>query len=250
VTNLEALSGNMDAMFEVLGKAAVNNPQYESALGELKAKGTELPEEFSQAIIDNKTQVHKGVDEAYKEVKRRADEDFANPITANARLNVNVTTTYSRITSRIPGVQENAEGSIVRKPTLSWVGEGGDSEGIIPINNSQRSADLYNQVGEELLAAGNTGIGAGGEGQERAASIRRAQMAAELQDQVESGLKTTVNVRNEETGSRSQAVTYAPVFNISGSANESDLRRVAAESYTQFKNYMSRYARDNARLSY
>lgn len=250
VTNLEALSGNMDAMFEVLGKAAVNNPQYESALGELKAKGTELPEEFSQAIIDNKTQVHKGVDEAYKEVKRRADEDFANPITANARLNVNVTTTYSRITSRIPGVQENAEGSIVRKPTLSWVGEGGDSEGIIPINNSQRSADLYNQVGEELLAAGNTGIGAGGEGQERAASIRRAQTAAELQDQVKSWLKTTVNVRNEETGSRSQAVTYSPVFNISGSANESDLRRVAAESYTQFKNYMSRYARDNARLSY
>lgn len=91
---------------------------------------------------------------------------------------------------------------------LSWVGEGGDSEGIIPINRSQRAADLYNQVGAELAAAGNTGIAGG------------------------------------------QTVTYAPVFNISGSANESDLRKVASESYSQFKQYMSRYMRDSVRLSY
>ena len=212
VTNLEALSGNMDAMFEVLGKAAAENPQYDAALASLKDKGTELPEELSKSLEDNKSRVDAGVDAVYEEAEARAKSNFKNPIDVDAIMNVNISTRFSQMGGGFaPSIiypKKNAAGSIVRTPTLSWVGEGGDSEGIIPINRSQRAADLYNQVGAELAAAGNTGIAGG------------------------------------------QTVTYAPVFNINGSANESDLRKVASESYSQFKQYMSRYMRDSVRLSY
>ncbi len=50
----------------------------------------------------------------------------------------------------IPHVGGYAKGGIVNKPELAWVGEGGDTEVIIPINKSQRSQDLYQTAGNML----------------------------------------------------------------------------------------------------
>ena len=43
-----------------------------------------------------------------------------------------------------------ADGGIVSSPTLAWVGEGGDTETVIPWNNSQRSKDLWMQTGKAI----------------------------------------------------------------------------------------------------
>lgn len=58
----------------------------------------------------------------------------------------------------------NALGSIVTRPTLSWVAEGGNSESIIPINNTARAASLYQETGRLLSAAGAK-IGGSGTGE-------------------------------------------------------------------------------------
>ena len=53
----------------------------------------------------------------------------------------------SKVVGAIPGF---AEGGVVSAPTLAWVGEGGDTESIIPWNSSQRSKDLWVQTGQAL----------------------------------------------------------------------------------------------------
>lgn len=58
-----------------------------------------------------------------------------------------------------------AKGGIVSSPEIAWVGEGGDKEVIIPINNSQRSQGLYEAAGRMLgqpNGAGDTSQPSGG----------------------------------------------------------------------------------------
>ncbi|WP_183587686.1 phage tail tape measure protein [Paenibacillus rhizosphaerae] len=53
---------------------------------------------------------------------------------------------------KVAGVQPAAyaEGDLVTRPTLAWIGEGGDDEFVIPVNNSKRSRGLYAAAGEAL----------------------------------------------------------------------------------------------------
>ncbi|WP_236575979.1 hypothetical protein, partial [Paenibacillus sp. USDA918EY] len=45
---------------------------------------------------------------------------------------------------------EFADGGHVTSPTMALIGEGGDDEFVIPINNSKRSRGLYAAAGEAL----------------------------------------------------------------------------------------------------
>lgn len=214
VAALEALSGDFDAMYEVLGKAAAENSEYQSALDTLREQGAEIPVTLGESMTSHKDELDRAARQLRVDAATSLDSEFSSPFSVTADVNVNfrpISTIIGAEATSKTGIKKHASGGIVRSPELSWIGEGGDDEGIIPINRSQRAAELYNQVGQELAAAGNTGIGA--------------------------------------TGGAAN-VTYAPVFQISGSANESDLRKVTAESYQQFKSYMQRFMRDNVRLSY
>lgn len=62
----------------------------------------------------------------------------------------------SSVVGAIPGF---ATGGVVSDPTLAWVGEGGDTESIIPWNNSQRSKDLWIQTGRAIGMLGEGGMG-------------------------------------------------------------------------------------------
>lgn len=61
----------------------------------------------------------------------------------------------SKFLGALPGF---AEGGIVGNPTLAWIGEGGDTESVIPWNNSQRSRDLWLQTGQALGMLNNDGM--------------------------------------------------------------------------------------------
>lgn len=53
----------------------------------------------------------------------------------------------SKVLGAIPGF---ADGGFVSSPTLAWVGEGGDTEAIIPLNNAARSQRLWFETGQAL----------------------------------------------------------------------------------------------------
>lgn len=48
------------------------------------------------------------------------------------------------------GLKGYAKGGIITKPEIAWIGEGGDTEAVIPWNNSQRSKDLWYRTGQAL----------------------------------------------------------------------------------------------------
>ncbi|WGV57786.1 phage tail tape measure protein [Brevibacillus brevis] len=59
----------------------------------------------------------------------------------------------------IPKVGGYADGGIVSRPELAWIGEGGDTEVVVPINNSQRSLDLWTAAGRMLGVGGSASSG-------------------------------------------------------------------------------------------
>lgn len=55
----------------------------------------------------------------------------------------------TKVVGAIPGF---AIGGVVSSPTMAMIGEGGDTESIIPWNNSKRSLDLWTQTGHAIGA--------------------------------------------------------------------------------------------------
>ncbi|MEC0248738.1 phage tail tape measure protein [Paenibacillus chitinolyticus] len=62
-----------------------------------------------------------------------------------------------------PPFKAYAKGGIVSSPELAWIGEGGDREVIIPINNSDRSRGLYAAAGR-MLGVSPAGSASSGNG--------------------------------------------------------------------------------------
>lgn len=164
VTALEALTGDVTAMNKVLGDAIAENDEYQNTLNTLEEQGAFIPKALGDSITSHKDELDRAARQLRADAASAIDSEFSSPFSVSADVNVNFRPISTVIGARASGkIKEHASGGIVRSPELSWIGEGGDDEGIIPINRSQRAADLYNQVGQELAAAGNTGISGGGQ---------------------------------------------------------------------------------------
>ena len=161
VETLEALGGDFEAIYKVLDTAIAENSEYENTLSQLEKQGAMIPQTLSDSMRSRKDEIDRAARQLRTDAAASLKNEFSAPFDVSANVNVNfrpISTVLSSESMSKTGIKHNAEGSIVRSPILSWIGEGGDDEGIIPINRSQRAADLYNQVGQELAAAGNTGI--------------------------------------------------------------------------------------------
>jgi len=222
---LEAITGNTDAMYDVLGQAAAENESYQQALDAMQENGQQIPEYLAQAIEDNTYVVDGAAETLATEAKSSADSHiksaFSSPITANVELDLIPSITAAsraRIREAAQGAaggsggggvpEPRAHGGLVTEPEIAWIGEAGDSEMVIPINRSARSAALWQQAGQMLSDTGNRGASGGG------------------------------------------SVVYAPNITIQGNADESAVRTALARGYDEFKSYMAQYRKDELRLSY
>ena len=116
----------------------------------------------------------------------------------------------SWITKAIPGF---AEGGIVNSPTLAMVGEGNSSEAIIPLNNSERSLNLWEKTGRLLGANSNTS-----------------------------------NVPQDNTQIQ---FIYNPVIHANNSTElQSILNNDAKLKYQEFENFMRKYEKERHRKGY
>ena len=128
--------------------------------------------------------------------------------------NLNISDTISNgiswVTSKIPGF---AEGGIVNSPTLAMVGEGNSSEAIIPLNNSERSLNLWEKTGRLLGANSNTS-----------------------------------NVPQDNTQIQ---FIYNPVIHANNSTElQSILNNDAKLKYQEFENFMRKYEKERHRKGY
>lgn len=107
------------------------------------------------------------------------------------------------------GIPGYAQGGIITSPTLAMVGEGNSSESIIPLNNSERSLNLWEKTGRLIGAYRN---------------------------------------KDNNQSYNEFKFTYAPVINAKDSNGVKEvLENNAKMTYQEFKSYFDRYQRENFR---
>jgi len=112
----------------------------------------------------------------------------------------------------IPKIEGFAEGGIVSSPQLAMIGEGGDKEVIVPINNSERSRGLWETAGRML----------GVSSQPQQAS----------------------------TASTSPVFHYSPNIIIQGNADQSTIERAVKFGNDDFEKRLREYEAQQRRVSF
>ena len=193
VDQLEMMLGEGDK-FDQLWETAQRVPELMELINQAKEEGAKLPEGLTEGLqqaqatheAEQKAAGEKAANNflqrAGEQVKSKsgsvADEGMASLATAfqtaaaghpiEAVLNVRATVGNVEITN--PGrlatavgsgtvsastpPKRHALGGIVTKPEYSLIGEAGYPEAVIPINNTQRAAELFAETGRMLNAAG------------------------------------------------------------------------------------------------
>lgn len=148
------------------------------------------------------------IDEGISYVENKWDNlkaIFSSPITAA----VNFVTTGSPF----GGAPENhANGGLISRPTLSWVGEGGDPEMIVPINRTQNALRLWQSAGQML-------------------GVKPLQPVQDPSPLLSRGQGVTVN--------------FSPTVQVTGGAASADqIRQVLQEQESQFEARFRRMYQD------
>lgn len=142
----------------------------------------------------------------------------------------------SKVVGAIPGF---AEGGVVSAPTLAWIGEGGDTESVIPWNSSQRSKDLWIEAGQ---AIGMLDSGPSGESANDVLTARETPGSVERYGTNES--YTTTNNNNREYIIRIEH--KGNVIHVHGE-NSDDVVKKVEESDAEFFERVKRVIKNERR---
>ena len=228
VNLLKAMGGDENAMLEYIAENLTNDQNLADFYRRLRLKGVMFGNKLVEGIADPTN-----LDETRNALYNKINNALANPYTVDAEVLINLkpTVTNTPASDQVSSkslmaqaaeqtireyrgktgltITKRAAGGIIGAPEFDLIGEAGYPEAIIPINQSQRAASLYEQTGALLQSAGNT-----------------------------------VNSDNS-----SRSITFAPNINIAGNASQSEVMSATRASFDEFKRMMAQYERENVRLA-
>lgn len=144
----------------------------------------------------------------------------------------------SKLLGALPGY---AEGGIVSSPTLAWIGEGGDTETVIPWNNSQRSKDLWLQTGQALGMLNESG----------AMDNIQQQIALKTQQNNSPTPITPAQIASTSNSSNSSIqINFAPVYQVSKSEDLPLVQAHAEKDKDDLYARLEEIARNERRLAF
>lgn len=143
----------------------------------------------------------------------------------------------SKLLGALPGF---AEGGIVSSPTLAWIGEGGDTETVIPWNNSQRSKDLWMQTGQQLGMLNNQGI---------LSEVQQAQVNVQPTNSIINPIQQQQVLGNNSGGSVIH-VQYSPSYSVTNSQDLERVKEHAAEDQNDLMAKLAEIQRNEKRLAF
>lgn len=226
-----ALSGDEHAIYnQLLMYLSEEYPQYTEMVESSKMAGGKVPEGVAEGMVspENLAKLDEGAATLYDETKSKIEEQFGEGIDVETDVNITVNPVIKNLSSiglAVGGVVgagatavgnligSHAEGGFVSGKQLSWLAEEGP-EVVIPLNDSERAMSLWKQTGEILDA--------------------------------KSRLDST---DLDESVKESLIVTYAPVYNISGSSvKKDDVEKITQDGFKKFSEYMDAYTKRNNRV--
>ncbi len=185
---LEAASGDQASIVAVMAKSLGSEEDRQNLILAARNAGIEIPDAVAEGILENSGKISTAVEGAVNPMDitakanvllKSGDITGQDAVKAAAQsgfgsTNISSSVNLSLVTGSLSGlssIKQDAEnqlssklapqfrltkkfatGGIVNSPTFAEVGEGGDTEYVIPINGSKRSADLWQMAGEQLGA--------------------------------------------------------------------------------------------------
>ncbi len=225
VLNLKALTGDSDAIWQLLGGQLENSSNYAQLQAALEKSGQELPESIATGMDSNKAVVDTEINNQYDYTKNQLNEAFSKGFDIDTELRLNFNKKYAGLsvgdltkTKSVDKVPKNAEGGIYDRPLLTTFAEEGP-EAAIPLDGSPRAKGLLFEAAQRM---GMT-------------SSNRAQRAAE-------SLSTS-------TGS-SMVINFSPQIVIQGNASQADVQKACSLSISELKSMLKSIENDNKRVAF
>lgn len=144
----------------------------------------------------------------------------------------------SKLLGALPGF---ATGGVVSAPTLAWVGEGGDTESIIPWNNSQRSKDLWIQAGQQIGMLNDSG------------ALENMQYQIDMKSQANENPAILPEQVAQSAPNQSQPtiiVQYGPQYNVQNPDDLEQVKQHADNDKDDLEARLAELARDERRKSF
>lgn len=135
-----------------------------------------------------------------------------------------------------------ADGGIVSSPELAWIGEGGDTEAVIPWNNSQRSRDLWLQTGQALGMLRDNGV----------FDNMQNQISMQMQANNSPAISPNQVAQSVPNQNNSQVIqlTYNPQYNVQRPEDLEQVKQHADTDKDDLETRLAEIARNERRKSF
>ena len=120
----------------------------------------------------------------------------------------------------VPSIPALASGGVATSPTLAMIGEGSESEAVLPLSKLQGMLD----------------------GVKAARSLPLDSLSGVVSGRNNSGISSGV--------SSTDSIVFSPQISIQGNASKEDVLQATAEAFEQFKGFMARYEREHKRFAF
>lgn len=245
IATLEALLGDYDAMWVMIGDTIVNSDSYMETMAMFQEQGYCIPDTVAQAIEENQEVVNTATNNLYTSTSTFLENTFSQGFELSTNVRIKINPIYDS-SGKLTGPWSNeavdqynnipfaahAEGGIFNTPHYGVFAEDG-MESFIPIDGSQRAIDLWEQTG---LLLGVTGIGE----QENSFS----HLSRRITSEPAAGQESQSNVSAE-------GIVYSPTLQFYGDApDRKGLDEALEMSQERFEEMMERYISNKRRLSF
>lgn len=145
-----ALSGDTDAIWEVIGQTA-ESEEYQSAMQTIAEAGGYLPEQIAEAITGNQYQIDSAITQSWQETQNMYEQTFGQGLgisLSSGGIGGKFGGSF-QMAAQAADIPGHADGGIFDTPHLAWFSEDGP-EAAIPLDGSKNAIDLWKRSGELL----------------------------------------------------------------------------------------------------
>lgn len=242
VETLNALAGDQESIYYVLGQQMAGDEEYEELIATLNEKGYEVP----TGIVDGmnagmEEKLPPAVDAMYTHTNDYLQKIFEKEFDISADVNINLAPTYSDMESYTPDslwknpynkMMGHAKGGIFDTPHIAWFAEEGP-EAAIPLDGSSNAISLWEKAGQLLGVFGGN---------------RSQSIGSELYNGITKYETNTNHTANESTDNRQ--FVFSPNITIEGNAERENVENALQISMEQFRELMEQYSMEKGRVSF
>ena len=237
IDNLGALSGDTEAVYEMLQKVIENNPTYQSLIETAKEQGAYIPDQLSDAISGNQMEVINSIDGMYAYSNQYFQQRFASGFDVNTPVRFTYSATGSTDTNKPKSILDSigtytnpikhARGGIFDTPHVGVFAEAGP-EAFIPLDGSQNARAIWEAAGQMLGMHGG--------------------QSADEKLYTGMTLHSGTQIKSDVAGSVIQ-ITYNPDITIKGNASESEVRNAVSLGADDVVRIIKNYFNGQERVS-